>query len=1128
MPKPVFNPVQYELRNELPTVVSAEQLAQIAQATDRVNVQLNWVAQLLGWSGPNYWTNLPSTVSEKRALLGGTFGVYNSYTLLRLKEVQSWKPALITEKKPNIAIGQRVIVGDQQAYIYDLLEGEDHLELNIGPITSEILSLLEQGAAIRVDCKENRPFPFYRPEALASGDADFRCSIGRLTRSTPFYKYYELILSPFSQEGILLNYENLELYGGSYYYFDRAVYLTVSSTILAPWIECQWVESKGLWQMYVPPEAVGNALNIVWDYAQEGSRAIATAEVQIIAWSDPSDWGNGGQGFNPVLDAYFIEKSYDVAGLNFSLGTYLHLGDSTPLTDNPLWFDAAGGGTLYSQLNGDWIETGRGVAFLSLQDDSAPPPYTYDIKPGTVWQSPTGRTFIWDSGFQPLELYYIFPTGFKDGFIFTNPSSQNVQGLYLFDPDNFYIHDPNGVTNEGLVFYNCYPDDENFYVNDPFVKQPDWYEIEFFNESLQTTIFAPTYGSYLTVNVDGVPIPNTYGADDYNINWSVRGDYLFISYRALTTEGETFVPSITITSDFQASNQVIDISEDFTPRTEVTSLPYNEAGPLNNFIGVWGNKGGTRALDFVFDALSIHGYNEREALHLEPVEALINYDFMLQQVTGKQCFVGDSPPALASVGDYYWNNETGALAVLYEDNDRNKVWLEINYPIAPCQIGTPDCDYFPLKPILSTGTCAVDNGDLWQDPVTEGVAIFYDDGTYNPAWVEVNWVPGGGAEGGWPFSEYPNPTPDLESINIYITDDFIPVQPGVEFSNDDFIFEFIIEPLLCAYRFKYTAVSERGIQQFPTVWFGVKSLNYPPKQITDEIFSNARFFLAPAVQNATSVLRPWKTQSLEVCTEVTADEELYVNPLIADTNCGPGDENWDRSFIRLPSEYGRGNKVWNKARLAVQDFTYAGTNGSLKEMRCPSYMQKPQIYEEVVFYRRDPSVGTVLYSEPYLYSDVEGFYNLSEYFDQPDIQDGEYALADFDFAFDDQYDEWTEAHLEEYQPLHFRQTVASGDWEGLYVEPTGNRPLSGFLATDLRVRSAVPVAPPVWDASIYKYAPLCQQPPETYAEDPNNCKVGYAYFAADLAAAEDGFFDQQKDVAWRKPLVEDQTLYMLN
>jgi hypothetical protein len=118
--------------------------------------------------------------------------------------------------------------------------------------------------------------------------------------------------------------------------------------------------------------------------------------------------------------------------------------------------------------------------------------------------------------------------------------------------------------------------------------------------------------------------------------------------------------------------------------------------------------------------------------------------------------------------------------------------------------------------------------------------------------------------------------------------------------------------------------------------------------------------------------------------------------------------------------------------------------------------------------------------------------------------------------------------LNEYDPLHFRQALDNGDWDGIYLEPTGGTTLTGFVQRDLRVKSVIPIAAPIWDASIYKYPPLCPQGPESYVEDPNNCKVTYAYFAADLAGAEDGFFDQQKDIAWREPLVKDQTLYMLN
>jgi hypothetical protein len=886
------------------------------------------------------------------------------------------------------------------------------------------------------------------------------------------------------------------------------------------------VESKGLWQLYVPPEAIGNTLSLVWGYATPERKSIAYKSASIIAWKDPSDWGEGGEGFNPILDPYLIQKSYNVAGLNFSLGSLLHLGDQSPSNTNPLWFDA-GSNILYAYFGGQWIETGIATAFLSLQNEFSPPPYTYDLKPGTIWQSPEDRVFIWDAGYQPPEFFYFFPNGLIDGFFYIDPSYQNVQGLYIFNPDSFYIHNPNGITSEGFIFFNCSLNEEGFYVNSPDITQPDWYEISFFDQPLFTSVFSPVYGSYLSVNLDGEPVPNFFTSTNYELNWRVEGDFLYINYKALTTEGRAYPPSITVSSSYGANSEVIDISDDFVSINDVvTSVPYNERGPLNNFRGVWGNKGGARALDFVFDALDIHGFDEREALHLAPLDTLVNFDWMLHQVTGKQCFVGDQPPASAKVGDYYWNNETGSLAVYYKDRDNSLIWVEVNYPISPCALGVEGCNYFPLKPILTTGSCVLDNGDMWQDPVTPGVALYYEGLSLNSVWVEVNWDYDGGLVDGWPFSEPPDPEPDFSVLNIYVSDDLVKLTPDELYVTDDYEIIYSIVPTECAYRFQYIAISDKGVQQFPSLWVGPKDLNYEPVSISEQVFSDAKFFIAPAVQNAGSTLRPWKTRSLEVATPTTVDEEIYDNPLIADLNRGPGDENWDRSFIRLPSEYGRKDSVWNKAKLAVQDFTYGGTNGALKMMQCPTEVVKPQLYDEVAFYKRDPSVGTVLYSESFIYSDVEGFFNLTEYFAAPLIQTGEFAAAEFDFVFDYPYDEWYEANLSDYEPLNIRSTLPNGDWDGVYVEPTGNRPLSGFVTKDLRVKSAIPVPAPVWDASIYKYAPLCPEAPVSFAEDPNNCKVGYAYFAADLAAAEDGFFNQQSDVAWREPLVKDQSLYI--
>jgi hypothetical protein len=361
-----------------------------------------------------------------------------------------------------------------------------------------------------------------------------------------------------------------------------------------------------------------------------------------------------------------------------------------------------------------------------------------------------------------------------------------------------------------------------------------------------------------------------------------------------------------------------------------------------------------------------------------------------------------------------------------------------------------------------------------------------------------------------------------------ITDEFIPVGPGEPYTTEDYSFYYTTDEIACTWTFFYSALSPLGVQQQPKIWVGVTTGTYPPSNISEYVFSNAQFFLAPAVQNSEWTLRPWKTQSLEVTDEVSIFEGTFENGLRADLNRGPGDENWTRSFIRLPSEYGRDGRSWNQTELVMQDFAYFGSPGQLRDMRCPNLDQKPQIYEQVIFEGTNPNSGPVLFSAPYLYSDVQGFANLLNYFPDQEVDQGSFISADFDFATDNNYDEWKEADLSEYEPLHNRTTLENGDWDGVYLEPAGSRPLTGFVERDLRVKSVIPVPAPVWDASIYKYAPLCPQGPESYVEDTNNYKVTYAYFAADLSASEDGFFDQSQDVAWREPLVEDQTLYILN
>jgi uncharacterized caspase-like protein len=72
-----------------------------------------------------------------------------------------------------------------------------------------------------------------------------------------------------------------------------------------------------------------------------------------------------------------------------------------------------------------------------------------------------------------------------------------------------------------------------------------------------------------------------------------------------------------------------------------------------------------------------------------------------------------------------------------------------------------------------------------------------------------------------------------------------------------------------------------------------------------------------------------------------------------------------------------------------------------------------------------------------------------------------------------------------------------------------------------------PVSAPVWDASIYKFAPTCENEAASYNVDANHYRVSYAYFVADASAAEDAFFDISQEAAWRYPVEQPRTSYLV-
>jgi hypothetical protein len=102
-----------------------------------------------------------------------------------------------------------------------------------------------------------------------------------------------------------------------------------------------------------------------------------------------------------------------------------------------------------------------------------------------------------------------------------------------------------------------------------------------------------------------------------------------------------------------------------------------------------------------------------------------------------------------------------------------------------------------------------------------------------------------------------------------------------------------------------------------------------------------------------------------------------------------------------------------------------------------------------------------------------------------------------------------------------------GDWEGVYVNINVCGELSGHITTDLLSGAVSPVSAPIWDASIYKFAPTCDNNRESYEVDANNFKVGYCYFVADASVAEDTFFDIQQECSWRYPVTQPKTSYLV-
>jgi hypothetical protein len=957
---PTFNVSEFELRGFTNPYLTPEQAIEVSNTETRVNEQLNFLAQMLGWNGPNYWDNLPSTVDQKRQLLGGTFGVYNSYVIPRIYEIRNWDNKIVVDRLQFLEPGRqtqvaRILLGDN---IYQLrsveVEGDKYV-ISIGELTQEFFDLIAANEPLRADIPTYRPAPFRRSDIGISGDASFVC--GNVGSNLVLYPAYD------TEKKFPLKFPIL--FAGSVYYFDQPIYLSLS-TSLTPDIQPAYDSDLGLWYFQTPSDLVnttGLTAYLAWANSNATQANNYQLEVILQPWVDPSDWNSirtldnfrgvwGNKGgdlpFNFVFDALSIH--------GFSERDSVYLPDVTTSLD-------------FNDI----------VNYIYYQKTTIS-----ELAPGAAkvgdlwWNDVTGALSVW------------------------LPNESGCEGWVEID----YRQQPRQTPAPQVV----YPDVPTFQANSGSLSVGTVVRI---NDITGLTVSDNVIGVQGTLTAPGSLVLHRDSAAPY---W---------------TPDEFGYASVT---NFEQDAELLPYKVPVTIYDATGLAPSGYSYTVNNL------------------SITIGG----------------DYEVLLMK---------------------YYTNTTWEI---YPDS-------LLKYIAYSALFGSP------LQ------------GEMWwdfanSDPNTRAAAIYYGN-----AWIAVNTHP---------LSGPPSPVLNLGTVLFYCDGVLVSVTGGTGvYMTDDYIFTLVFDAGAGKYDITYQPRTFVGRVQLPAITISDSLTTTYRADITNLVFSGLTYYMSPNVYNAETPLRLWKAQALQVAETVAhLEENNYINPLLADLNNGPGPENWEKYFVRLPLEYGRDEAVWQKVALTCQNFGYWGSSVEPEQMRCPPEDDLPAIYEELFLYDQPVPDYTYVYSEPYLYSNIAYFNS---------VESGELQNSGVYPSTDVEFDEFSEAEIIEYEPLHNRQADVTspvnrgyGEWLGEYVNVNPCIPLTGFFDTDLLSGGVTPIAAPVWDASIYKFAPTCANAKESYAVDANHYKISYSYFVADASAAEDPFFDIAQEAAWRYPVTQSKTLYL--
>jgi len=959
-----FDIQEYQLRGQTDPYLTSAQSSQVATVEERVNDQLDWIAQLLGWRGNAYWSNLVSTVNDKRKLLTGTYGVYQGFTIPVVREVRNWSSQIVIKATEGVKEGQTCYLGEKTAVIGSIEADGDVYILNLEGVDEGFLEEFGNNAQLKIDSEGNRPEPFVRREPKTSADTTFLCGVSGSS----------LILYPSWDTYKTTPYKFNILIPGSRYYFNQPVFFSLSGTTLEPAVETVYDPVTEFWYIDLPNNVAGGRSGVtgslVWPYSDATTAVDVKCDVILYSWVDPSDW-----------------NAIDIVS-NF-IGTWGNKGGELPFN---FCFDAL-------EVNG-------------FSENKS------------LYLAPISRSVEFN---ELLNLVY-----------------------YQKTPQEL---EPPGAAKTADAWWN--PKTGAFSILPP------------------TTI---TCGAWLEVDyrTDPEPLPpaayiystvTDFAADVSNIVFGSTVRILNVT--GLQAEGGTY-QILGITSPLPASGEVVIFYE----------------GPSTTFT----------VYEFIF---------------ADEAEFAANSPYLPIGTTVRLVDPTNLKPEDPGVYEITNLKYQITLAQAYEVR-LTKQYSMLSWLLSPSSILR-----FIGNTRLYSGVGDPQQGEMWWDFANPNVTTRAAAIWYGSAWVPINSF----------FTSGITPGPvSYDAVGIYLNGEL--VSSGQIIVTDDYTFRYTVDSSTGLFNFSYTPSTLKGKTDFPSVLVADSLTSAYRSDISHLIFSGVQYYMSPNVLDSETPLRTWVSRSLQVVeNQQQLSDEIYANPLVADQNSGPSG-NWERIFIRLPPAYGRNGNKWAKAAAVAQDFAYFGSTIDAQLTECTPTTFPPLLYDELVLYPPTVPYTGAIFNGPYLYSNAGAYSNAPV--------SGDYSDSSIYPSTPENNDDFVAGALKRYDPLHERIADTTspvgegfGDWDGEYAVGFECVGLSGFFEKDLEEGNLQRLDPPVWDASIYKYPPTCPDSEASYAVDVNSFKVGYAYFAADLSAAEDGFFDIQQEVSWRDPELSVRSGYVL-